>query len=386
MQEKPIKIDHDQTIGNMDSSSINESFNSPTNDSFNDNSHHNNNKSITIYNEYEYKELSKKELKELRKKEKSARFGLAPLCQKPVRCIGLLIDNILGCKDGIERSTVINLVDLNTGKYLSDHINIERNLVTDIIESSDKRIIFVEIYGRVYKYDDGNDRYSVNPLELKQGYIKQISEVIINPYEVIDYTKVNKLEKGEIEDIEDWLKYELNTTELKLLLEYLRDYINKLTKIDLHENFIYNYIINNYMLNSSQFELFYKELPTDKLNKNHYVELVYLLSNLIIKLSRNEQFNVVDVFEENVKILLPFMGIMNVADYKNRPSYTKFRNLLGIEEKNMDFVIRNLFSNFKLHPFDIYNKNTIIIESSHFLKAQKDNLKRKIDGLKGDKI
>lgn len=374
-KEPKFEIEQEQKINDINNSGeINSSFNQ----SEVINSH---NKSI-IVNEYIYEEISKEKLKEMRKKEKAARFGLASICGNSVRCIGLLIDNIICDSDGIERSTVINLIDLNTGKYLSDHINIERKSVSHILnkereisEPINQRVSFVEIYGRVYKYDDGDDRYAVDPKQLKNGYVRSILEDIINPINAIDYTKLYELDCMELSNIQEWLQLDLNTKQLEKLVDYLRKYINLLTQTDLKEDFIYNYVINNYLLNSSQFELYYKELPTNKLNKNHYVELVYLLSNIIIKLSRHDKINVVVLFEEVSKILLSFMGVKPVLKYEETSSFISFNNSLCIGEKVMKYVVNCIMTNFNIHSFDIPYKNDLIKESCYFLKYKVMNRK-----------
>lgn len=351
------------------------------NNIFNDNSINDN--SVTVINNYTYTELSKKELKESKLKEQSARFGLATLCGESVRCYGILIDNIIGCKDNIDRSTVINLIDLNTGKYLSDHININKSWVKRVYNG---RLTFIEIYGRVYKYDDGNDRFAIDPTQLKNGYIKRASQLIINPYNTIDYVKMNTVSYTEMDEIEDWLQYDLNTNELKVLIKYLKIYINRLTKTDIHEDFLYNYIINNYLLNSSQFELFYKEIPMNKLNKNHYVELIYLLSNVIIMLSKNNDNDLITVLNGISKLLLSFMGVVPKLDYKKLNPYNRFKHSLSVSDRQMDYVVNNIMNNFKIHQCELQYKNELIKEACHFLKPQMENLNRRIERMRDNEI
>lgn len=297
-----------------------------------------------------------------------------------------MINNIIVDKNEVERSTVINLIDLNTGKYLSDHINIEKDSVEHITNKTSSRLVFIEIYGRVYKYDDGYDRYAIDPKKLSNGYVKQLNDKVINPFDVIDYSKLNNISYTEMSYIEDWLQYDLNTNELKHILNYLRMYINRLTSTDLGNDFIYNYIINNYLLNSSQYELYYKELPIKKLNKNHYVELIYLLSNVIIKLSDKNEFSIINALEEISKILLPFMGIIPKLNYKESPLYIQFANNLNVNKSQLLYVTNNIMRNFEIRPFELQYKNELIKEACHFLKPQMENLNRRIERMRDNEI
>lgn len=342
----------------------------------------NNNITVKInktVDDYEYKELTEKELEKLNKEEKSQRYGMSKYCQQPVRCIGLLKDSIICDKTEIERSPVLNLIEVNNNNYLSDHINIERELVEDILNTEPYGVVtLIEIYGRVYKYGEGNDRYSIDPKALKNGYIRKLSDNIINPLETIDYGNNCNLTYEDLVDNEYWLQTKLNTNELKALISYLRNYINIITKNDLCEDFIYNYIINNYLLGLNQFDLYYKEIPDDKLNKNHYVELVYLLINIVVLLSKQDQIKINNLFQEIGKILLSFMGVKPILQYQNEINYIRFGESLGVKIGTMNFVVNNILKNLSIHPFDVYNKNILIKIANKFIKSQKQNLERKI--------
>ena len=246
-------------------SSNNNKFKSDNENSFNKNM------SITYISE-------KEENKRLEKESKEKRYGLAKHEGEVVRCKGLLLHNnkVKVLKSGKRVYTVINIVDVNTGNFLSDHIQINADVVDKHIYESSNEIYLIEFAGRVYNYDETRaDAYSVDVAHEK-GFLE-----IQNTVHIVDEIESTC---GDSKAMTNYLSV-LNANDLAIIIEYLQKLLNKITKADFGENFIYNYILNQLMFNTNNKDLCLARLPLEYLRTNHLIDLIVLLSATISYLS-----------------------------------------------------------------------------------------------------
>ena len=250
-----------------DSNVLNNSNNNKfKNNSDNENSF-NKNMSITYISE-------KEEKKRLEKESKEKRYGLAKHEQEMIRCRGLLLHNnkVKVLNSGKRVYTVINIVDSITGNFLSDHIQINADVVDEYIDESSREIYLIEFGGRVYNYDETRpDAYSVDVAHEK-GFLE-----IQNTFHMVNEIEVYC---GDVKVMKDYLS-NLNVNELAIIIEYLRKLLNNMTKSDLGENFIYNYILNQLMFNMNNKDLCSMRLPLEHLRTNHLIDFIVLLSSTI---------------------------------------------------------------------------------------------------------
>lgn len=171
-----------------------------------------------------------------------------------------------------ESYTVINLTDLN-GVYIADHVQL--NLKENIYEYKYKSN-FIQFEGISYSYsrkDDTHD-YSINITKPVMCHCDNISNCNYNDkfFDIeLDFNKfLNYFYKAEYND-------------LLRLLNKLTERLNKIT-IEFGKNFVYNFIINNFMLYNATYDLYNEELQNNKFTYESLISLILIISSTIFSI------------------------------------------------------------------------------------------------------
>lgn len=174
-----------------------------------------------------------------------------------------------------DRYTVINLTDLN-GVYIADHIQLD---IKDRIYEYEYKSNFIQFEGYCYKYNRNNNT---------EDYCINISKPVIFLDNVV--ANCNYTEKYyDIElDIKKFLDYfyKVKYNDLFRLLNKLYERLNKLT-IEFGKNFIYNNIINNFMLYNATYDLYDEELQHNVINEEGLISLILIVASTIFKIETN---------------------------------------------------------------------------------------------------
>lgn len=171
-----------------------------------------------------------------------------------------------------ESYTVINLTDLN-GVYIADHV--QMNLKENIYDYKYKSN-FIQFEGLAYKYNrkNGTDDYSINITKPVICHCDNTSNCNYNDkfFDIeLDFNKfLNYFYKAEYND-------------LLRLLNKLTERLNKIT-IEFGKNFVYNFIINNFMLYNATYDLYNEELQNNKFTYESLISLILILSSTIFKI------------------------------------------------------------------------------------------------------
>lgn len=182
------------------------------------------------------------------------RYGLAILVGQKIRCQAVLLPGLktkIKIRDGKE-ITMRTLININyKGKLVADHIQV--NLYGETPYPYDKKqwnIVDtdytrrIDIVGIVYEYNAGDDKKYSIALTEKPRF--QDDRLMINPIVKYDKHLDDKLYKKICR--QGLVDCSLLTK--KLLIKRMRDRINELTMYELPYDFMWNYLINQFTLNS----------------------------------------------------------------------------------------------------------------------------------------
>lgn len=290
--------------------------------------------------------LTPEELKERREREiKEKRYGLAAKCGTVVKCIGILTSHVTIDKETrTKRYTVKNVVDKVTSEYLTDHMQLEKDIVDKVIKPEKGKLYLIEIYGEAYRYGDGVDRYSVDPSLNPHGYVKLIDSEYVNS-NYTDYSISIPFTK----ELSNKIKMDYSDNQLKNLINYNRQFMNTITSTyNVCNDFIYNFIINQYMCNSSHRSLYESELPLSCLATNDYIDLVYITSYACYILSCSEKGDLMNDFRYIAN---------SVYDFIQEVEYHAFN--LDIEATQVKEIRKFLKKDFDLDVPEDYNNEMV---------------------------
>lgn len=317
------------------------------------------NNSTNVYNKqisYTTKEQERSKLKE---NCKNKRYGLMLYQDEIVRCRGLLLHNkppkIIKSTNK-EIYTVINITDINTGFYLSDHIQIDAKVVDDVISRDLNDVFLIEFAGKVYNYDESRkDAYSIDVTH-ENGFVRILSSRLFITEEI---------DCG-LEDSKKMITYllNLNRNHKLTIIDELRKSINDYTRNDLGENFLYNYIINQFMCNMNNIDLYHLKLPLEHITDDKMIDIIVLLSATIMYLSTYPTN--IDYLFANVSQYVS--SVQNVQNYKDSGRMFKlfiksFQNS-NFASSDAWAIVKNRCRNFNLMCEIIPYKNEIINQAS----------------------
>lgn len=176
--------------------------------------------------------------------------------------------------------TVINLTDLN-GVYMADHVQMD---LKENIYDYKYKSNFIKFEGTVYKYNRNNSTndYSVN-----------ISKPVLCCYDSVANCNYNdKLLDIDL-DINKFLDYfyKAEYNELIRLLNKLTERLNKIT-IEFGKNFVYNFIINNFMLYNATYDLYNEELQNNKFTYESLISLILIVASTIFNIETSHTIEI----------------------------------------------------------------------------------------------
>lgn len=343
------------SINNNKMNKSNISYNSNKNKNSNNENSFNKNISISYFSKHDEERIIKKECK-------AKRYGLMKHEKRLIRCRGLLLHNSRpkNTKNG-KMYTVLNIVDSYTGSYLSDHIQLNAEEIDKTYVKDLNGIYLIEFAGRVYNYDNQRpDAYGVD-ITHEKGFV----EILNNEFHVIDDIKYTNEDSQKMLDF----IFNLNLNELLMIIDYLRKLINKSTRIDLGENFIYNYAVNQLMFNMNNKDLYSLKLPMEHLTRPHLADLIVVLSNILLYLTTNPN-NICFLFTNITQYI---SGIQCVIDYYRSNEYFKhyvssFTNS-KLSPESAWHIVQHRAKNFNLLTEQAPNKNDLLNNASCIFNA-----------------
>lgn len=254
------------SVGNNNSNNSNIGDNN--NKSFNENSFN-----ITNITNIYPKAQSKKEKD--KEREQKQRPYLADKEGKLVKGYGYIVKQYSD-----DLYTVINLTDLN-GVYMADHVQMDiKDNIYDYKYKSN--FIYFEGYSHQYRRKDGTYDYEIN--------ISEPIEFLGNKVMNCNYTeKYYDIELNFDKFLKYFYKVEYN--ELFRLLNKLSERLDKLT-IEFGKRFVYNNIINNFMLYNATYDLYNEELQNDMINIEGLISLILIISSTIFKIETNTTMDI----------------------------------------------------------------------------------------------
>lgn len=285
----------------------------------------------------EPKRLTDKEINKL--KEETQRPYLKHRLGERITCYGYLIGKYRNTKF----YTVINLVD-DKGKYITDHVQL--NLKTDEFEYNERDVVFIKFKGVVKEYIRKSDNSKDYEIDLIEKPIV-LSEIYYNMNNTTDYYSKEFNE----DKIFDYIST-IEVSKLYELINKLKQLINNLTTYDFGENFIYSFIINQYMLNTATYELYNGSVNNIKISEDAILQILILISSVFYILNVSDRVSLTFIFEYICFVCNKFQGVEYTK--KSNPKFETFcKNKLNI--KNSQRKIDRAWSVIKLRQLNFGN-------------------------------
>lgn len=236
-----------------------------------------------------------------------------------ISCYGYVI----GRYRNTDLYTVINLVDIN-GKYITDHVQL--NLKTNIYDYYENHITLIKIKGVVKEYI----RKSNNTIDYEIDLLEK-PIVLTETYYNMKNNKVDYYSKEINESkIFDFIST-IEVSKLYNLINKLKSNINNLTAYDFGENFIYSFIINQYMLNTATYELYNENI--NKINEDAVLQILILISSVYYILNEADSVSLTYILEFICYVCNIFQGV--TCCNESNPNFRKFcEQKLNIKSKN----------------------------------------------------
>lgn len=241
------------------------------------------------------------------------RYGLAIMVGKKIRCQAIMLPGLrTKAKYNGKDLSMRTLININyKGKLVADHIQVnlygEENFGKRKWEIDDsdytKRI---DIVGIVYEYGKGDDKKYSIALTEKPRF--QDDKLMINPflrYHLdLDDDLYRKICRQGLVDVSLVVK--------KMLIKRMRERINELTMYELPHDFMWNYLINQFTLNSVSIYMAEQniDLYLDQLTTLQCDLLITIMSYLLTLFeSDREIFNLYEMFRLIVVLCSKAQGI-----------------------------------------------------------------------------
>lgn len=276
---------------------------------------------------------------------------------------GYLQGNTVKSKPNLRK--VLNVVDEN-GKYVADHIclDFKDEIYDDIYKDTmknDCKLISFTGYADVYDKNKGIDYYVdiVGPVR----FIQDIQEnKIISVY---------KLNGEDLQRIYSYIMSE-KCNRLYDIIDKLQTELNYLTPF-YGTNFIFNYIINLYMLNTASDELYKTGIQRNRLTNTAIRDLIMLLGSTIHFIEKSDIVSLKRIFRH---ITFDCNVIQNIDNYFVKEYNNKFKNFcvseLGMENedtiKSLWDIVINRKRNFgdETNPEEL-TKDVIAFNAFHVI-------------------
>ena len=258
---------------------------------------------------------------------------------------------------------LLNVIDEH-GKYIADHLHLDfKDSLFDYssINTSDRK--FVQFIGYPDKYEKNNSfDYCIEiiePIEFMKDEIKNSEYKSFNtPKEEIErvFKKIMSLQCNNLYDIIDELQIKLN-------------YMTTIYET----NFIFDYIINLYMLNTATDDLYRTGIERNRLLNKSLRDIIMILGSTIYLLETNYSLRLEDILKS---ITYDCNAIQQITTYftNNNPKFNNFcKTQLNVENNKVikqlwDIVInrkRNFGNN--ANPDEI-TADHVVLKALHVLK------------------
>lgn len=254
--------------------------------------------------------ISKEEIEKL--KRETMRPLLKDRVGEKITCYGLVVKRY---SEYSNRFTVINVVDKN-GKYVADHIQLD--FKENIYDYTNDEGDYVKFTGNVKSYSRKNN----NPDDYE---IDIIGKVSVYPS---DFFYIDKLiDYGEIDldvnKITDYLS-KSNMTKIYNLLEKMRDELNILTDDVYVKDFIYYYIINQYMLNIAVYNMYDGEIRDQGFSEDNILNLINILGSIIFDIKSKEHNHLRNIMDNVCKHCNVIQGVQTYRSSNLNPEFKTF--------------------------------------------------------------
>lgn len=212
----------------------------------------------------------------------------------------------------------------------------------------------IDIVGIVYEYGKGDDKKYSIALTEKPRF--QDDKLMINPFLIyhldLDDDLYRKICRQGLVDVSLVVK--------KMLIKRMRERINELTMYELPHDFMWNYLINQFTLNSVSIYMAEQniDLYLDQLTTLQCDLLITIMSYLLTLFeSDREIFNLYEMFRLIVILCSKAQGI-ETFDEKNNYSDAFIRfctqfDMSDTEGKRGWQIVRNRIKNYKLTDEDL---------------------------------
>lgn len=287
------------------------------------------------------------------------RYGLAILVGQKIRCQAVLLP---GLKTKVKRHdgeymTMRTLININyKGKLVADHIHVNLYGANpydkkqwDIVDTDYTRRI--DIVGIVYEYSKGDDKKYSIALTEKPRF--QDDKLMINHIVKYDKHLDDKLYKKICR--QGLVDCSLSTK--KLLIKKMRDRINDLTMYELPYDFMWNYLINQFTLNSLSIYMAEQniDLYLDYLTTLQCDLLINIMAYIITLFESDViVFKLYDIFKLIVILCSKAQG-METFEYQNE-DFNRFCtqfDMSDTEGKRGWQIVRHRVKNYKLIDNDL---------------------------------
>lgn len=249
------------------------------------------------------------------------------------------------------RFTIINLLDINTNRFVADHIQIDLN--PNIFDYSKAQGSFVKISGIVKPYDkNGGEDYTIK--------VSEKVEILCSEFNDLgNVIKYDSLTQTDIETISKMLK-ECNMTDMYDMIEEVREKINDITADMFGEDYLYNYTLCQYFLNQAVYNIYNGELRDQGFNEDMVVEIFVILCNLLTILTYTDSISLNKSLFAIVQFCNIYQGVETYEDYKKNKGFIEFCNKkLGITGNRKIKYIWNNFVIWRSTNFNNVGSNII---------------------------
>ena len=266
-----------------------------------------NEKNLYIKKIKQPKRVSSEELEKMKKE--TMRPLLKDKVWDKITCFGLVVKKYGPYS---KRYTVINIID-KSGRFVADHIQLD--FKEDIYDYTYDKGDYIKFTGVVKPYERQNIKSSDYMIDIIDKVSIYPSKIYYNG-EVIDVNKMNI----DLDRISNFLS-KSNMTKLYDLLELLRFKLNILTDDLFVNNFIYYYIINQYMLNTAVYNVYDGQIRDQGFNGNIIIDLIKIISSIIFEIRTKDIHCLRDIM---LSVCYHCNVIQGVRTYKSIESNPKF--------------------------------------------------------------
>ena len=207
------------------------------------------------------------------------------------------------------------MVDKN-GKYVADHIQLD--FKENIYDYTNDEGDYVKFTGNVKSYSRKNN----NPDDYEIDIIGKVSVYPSDFFyidKMIDYGEVDL----DVNKITDYLS-KSNMTKIYDLLEKLRYELNMLTDDVYVKDFIYYYIINQYMLNIAVYNMYDGEIRDQGFSEDNILNLINILGSIIFDIKSKEHNHLRNIMDNVCKHCNVIQGVQTYRSSNLNPEFKTF--------------------------------------------------------------